>query len=240
MEMSREAPPRGLVGEPHWLDHRELTTTPPMDHAPQSASREAHEPTSNLDTRDPSSRWKGLEECRPAVIRFLRRRCRDMNEAEDLAQETLLRAVRYRHRQRVRLEPWLIRIAANVFRDHISRLGRGPLVTVEEQVLDGLPGDHEDPGAAVPEELIEIDGEQVREEVLIQDLGAAIAQLKDSDRQVVEGFYGAGFSTARLANCLGISPSLVKVRLFRARKRLGRVLRERLSRRRAEGLAGAS
>src|SRR5262249_2916342 len=41
-------------------------------------------------------RWYGLEELRPLLRNFLRRHCRDGFELEDVVQETLLRAARYR------------------------------------------------------------------------------------------------------------------------------------------------
>lgn len=186
---------------------------------------------------DTPTSWHGLEDLRPVVVRYLLRRCRDESEADDLAQETLVRAARYRHRQRDHLRPWLVQIAANVFRDHVGRVRRGPAFTGDDLLLESAAQGPEIATAPVdPGETIDVDGEAVDEELLLRDLRAAVEELRASDRAVITGYYGAGLSTAALAGRCGISPSLVKVRLFRVRRRLERTLRERASRRRTRRL----
>lgn len=171
------------------------------------------------------------------VVRYLLRRCRDESEADDLAQETLVRAARYRHRQRDRLRPWLVQIAANVFRDHVGRTRRGPAFTGDDALLESVSETPEDTTWPVDAgETIDLDGEAVDEELLLADLRSAVEELRHADRAVIAGYYGAGLSTAALAGRCGISASLVKVRLFRVRRRLERTLRERASRRRTRRL----
>ena len=69
-----------------------------------------------------------LEEWAPRVYRFALRLCNDPHIAEDLAQETFLRA--WRHRGRLRDERvarvWLFRITANLWRDQLRR-NRSPV-----------------------------------------------------------------------------------------------------------------
>ena len=67
--------------------------------------------------------WRGLAELEPQVRAFARRRCRDMHELDDVVQETLLRAARYRRglTDETRLKSWTLRIAANVMRDRLDR-----------------------------------------------------------------------------------------------------------------------
>jgi DNA-directed RNA polymerase specialized sigma24 family protein len=71
-------------------------------------------------------RWSGLEELRPSLQRLLARRCRDAAELDDVVQETLLRAARYRAKlsERERLRGWAMRIAINVLRDRVRRRER--------------------------------------------------------------------------------------------------------------------
>jgi len=189
------------------------------------------------DPREAAS-WSGLEELRPVLKRFLMRRCRDENEAEDLIQETFVRAARYRRdlSERGRLRAWLMQIAANVFRDHVRRGQRGPALTFDEETIETLECPRGADRAPSPEIAVEIGGELVEAELLLSDLRQAVAGLRERDRMVLDSYYSGGESTAAIASRTGISPALVKVRLFRARRRLERVVRERAARRRTQRL----
>lgn len=178
-------------------------------------------------THAPSS-WCGLEELRPVVVRFLTRRCRDEHEAEDLAQETLLRAARYRHRggERGSLGSWVVQIAANVLCDHARREGRGPRSSGEQELAE-LPDPQPAPGEHVPLGWVVMEGGQVEVSDAVDHLRAAFLRLIERDRAVLSAYYGAGECTASVARECGIRPSLVKVRLFRARKRLARLVEQR-------------
>ena len=58
--------------------------------------------------------WTGLAEMEPLVRVYARRRCKDSHELDDIVQETLLRAARYRPRllDGQKLKGWTLRIAA--------------------------------------------------------------------------------------------------------------------------------
>jgi len=92
--------------------------------------------------------WSGLAEMRPVVQAFLFRRCRDESEAEDIVQDTLIRASRYRGSlsEAKCLRPWLMRIALNVLRDHVKRERRLPRVEADHEILDRLEGREDVPG----------------------------------------------------------------------------------------------
>ncbi|MDA7977585.1 MAG: RNA polymerase sigma factor [Pirellulales bacterium] len=64
------------------------------------------------------------------VLRFLHRLTGDPHEAADLAQETFLRAWRGRNglRDSTAARAWLLRIAANTFRDWLRKRSRSPNV----------------------------------------------------------------------------------------------------------------
>ena len=204
---------------------RILTPLRPAPPPPEPADREA-------------ASWSGLEELRPALRRFLMRRCRDENEAEDLIQETFVRAARYRRdlSERGRLRAWLVQIASNVFRDHVRRGQRGPALTFDEEALEAFECPSPPGLASSAEGTFEVGGELVEAEILLSDLRQAVDGLRDRDRTVLDSYYSGGESTAAIASRLRISPSLVKVRLFRARRRLERVVRERTARRRTQRL----
>ena len=183
--------------------------------------------------------WRGLEELRPVVLRFLSRRCRDDHEAEDLAQETLLRAARYRYSggQRGRLSSWLVQIAANVLHDHARREGRGPRASAGEDLMDLVEDPRPEPGDSGLEGAVSLGGEQVDVEDALRHLQAAFTRLLERDRAVLSAYYGADECTRVAAAECGIRPGLVKVRLFRARRRLERLVVQRATQQRAQRLA---
>jgi RNA polymerase sigma factor (sigma-70 family) len=88
-----------------------------------------------------------IEQHRAAVTRYIHSVVRDAAEAEDLAQETLLRAHRQRTtlRDPAALESWLYQIASHVSIDRLRQRARvarrqvdapiGQIVEVEEQVV---------------------------------------------------------------------------------------------------------
>jgi RNA polymerase sigma-70 factor (ECF subfamily) len=184
------------------------------------------------------SEWEGLEDLRPGLRRYLWGRCRDENEVEDIVQETLVRAARYRRGlvSPARLRSWVTRIGANVLRDHARRAGKRPSVGHDEELFQGL----ECPGP-VPGELREDDGfdlgpEVVDKSVLLAHVSRAFLGLFERDQRVLRSYYVGGMDSRSTARVCDIPPELVKVRLFRARRRLERAVRVRIAERRAERL----
>lgn len=182
--------------------------------------------------------WRGLDDLRPTVLRFLSRRCRDEHEAEDLAQETLLRAARYRSSagDGRRLGSWLVQIAANVLRDHAKREGRGPRSANEEDWLDTVEDPRPAPGERRVEGAVRLGEDPVDVEDALRHLEAAFARLMERDRAVLSSYYGGEQCTRSTAVECGIRHSLVKVRLFRARRRLERLVLQRATRQRSREL----
>ena len=127
------------------------------------------------------------------------------SEAEDIAQDALLRAWRRRStlRDPERRNQWLATIVRNeAFRQH-ARVRPDPIATIEL---------HE--GA---------EDEQVLAAVELADIQAALARLTERDRQLLEMRYEEDLTQAAIAVRLGIPEGTVKVRLHRARKKLRRV-----------------
>lgn len=113
--------------------------------------------TQSLETVEPARPLSAEELCRsyaPSVCRFAALMSRSTDDAEDLAQEALMRAVRSLRSydaNRGSIESWLWRIVANAakdragarqrFRDMITRLGFGSVdesETVEDAALSRL------------------------------------------------------------------------------------------------------
>jgi RNA polymerase sigma-70 factor, ECF subfamily len=127
------------------------------------------------------------------------------SEAEDIAQDALLRAWRRRStlRDSERRNQWLATIVRNeAFRQH-ARVRPDPTATLDL---------HE--GA---------EDEQVLAAVELADLQAALRALSERDRRLLEMRYEEDLTQAAIARRLGIPEGTVKVRLHRARNKLRKV-----------------
>jgi len=143
---------------------------------------------------------------RGQLVRYARFLTGDATLAEDLAQETLVRAWRCFDslREVGAVRGWLWTILR---REHARYLaGRKPQVSIDDVTL---PPVDDDPAAAIE-----------RAELL-----AAIAQLSPTYREPLWRFALTGCSLAETAVALNISVDAVKTRLSRARA----ILRERLA-----------
>lgn len=135
---------------------------------------------------------------------------RDELSAEDLAQETLLRALRSiatvePDGGEARLCAWLDRIARNLALNYIRDRGRRPATApLDEQI----PADDEDPAIACA-------AADTRTQLL-----ALMQGLPSGIREVFLLREQEGLSTAQTAEVLGIKPGLVKWRLHRAKELL--------------------
>ena len=170
--------------------------------------------------------WTGLEELRGELRGFLARRCNDENELEDVIQETYLRAVRYRESSEVRrLRSWTFSIARNVLRDRRRRQERFQSLACDERAGEPeLVAEEPD-----DEPLFHLGRWTLDRETAARHLGEAFAGLRAEDQRVLDSFYRGGECSRATARDCAIPQHLVKIRLFRARKRLLRALRRRLA-----------
>lgn len=133
----------------------------------------------------------------------------DAARAEDVAQETLLRA--WRHLQRTDGEPpmrsWLFTVARNIVIDQ-SRTGRFRNEVSAPEVADRLGPD--EVNAALDRML----------------LADAMTQLSPQYRAVLVRSYYRGWSAAQIAEDLGIPEGTVKSRLHYAIRKLRTILQD--------------
>jgi RNA polymerase sigma-70 factor (ECF subfamily) len=145
-----------------------------------------------------------LESFRPDLLRFAFWLARDRTIAEDVVQETMLRAWRARAelRNSSAVRPWLLTI---VRRENARLHERKRLPTVD---LDDFIASQD-----IALALNDADPE-------IADLRRAILALQDEYREPMVLQVLGGFSTGEIAKELGLSVPAVLTRLFRARNKL--------------------
>ena len=149
-----------------------------------------------------------LEEWSPRVYRFALRLCNDRHAAEDLTQETLLRAWRQRGRLRDQqaLHVWLFRIAVNLWND---QLRRGRLRVASASPLEG-----DETSKAQPPDRLVADREELELALRV------MAALPPRQRQVLYLSTCEGLSSVEVAAVLGISADAAKANLALARKKV--------------------
>jgi RNA polymerase sigma-70 factor (ECF subfamily) len=155
-----------------------------------------------------------LAECGPLAYRVARGVLRNTADAEDVAQETLLRAYRRfdRLRDRSRFRAWLVRIA---FRLALDRLRSGK----RRELRDTLWSQPErQPPAPTAEDLAASNEFQAH-------LDTALAELPEKLRLVLLLAAMEGHTIDEIAGMLGISTGTVKSRIFYARRQLAEKLR---------------
>jgi RNA polymerase sigma-70 factor (ECF subfamily) len=144
----------------------------------------------------------------------------DPVEAEDLVQETYLRALRGAHlfQPGTNLRAWLFQILRNTFFTLYKRKGREPEV-LDPQVLDGL---------SVAGGTTDVRGLLAgpRDGTTGLDLTAALNRLPEEYRSVLLLADLEDFSMGEIARIMGCPVGTVKSRLFRARAVLKGLLRD--------------
>jgi len=147
----------------------------------------------------------------PRVYGLLLRMVGRREVAEDLMQETLLRAFRGldAYRPEGKFRAWIFHIALNQARDWIRRQQRRPLVS------DGPP-----PAADAPPEGAAIARERDRR------IQQALARLSEPDREVLLMRYYGDMTFKDIARARGEPLGTVLARAHRALKKLGGLIPE--------------
>ncbi len=154
------------------------------------------------------------------VYRMAMKLSGDPHEAEDLVQETFLRAHKAFARFELReygAKPWLLRILHNVFYTRCGRASKAPTL-LEDLSLDDIAAELEQrplrsftPG--------DVDWEQFDEE-----LKTAVLSLSPEYRSVIVLWALGDLSYKEIAKALGCALGTVMSRLYRARQHLGEAL----------------
>lgn len=139
------------------------------------------------------------------VYGFLAYRARSREEAEDLTQETFMRALKAWPRfdpERSQPRSWLLVIARNTYIDSRRRASARP-ETVSDEGFDPVAADAVE-GNFGPD----------------PELAAALQQLKRREREAIALRFGGDLTTAEVAEVLGITVANAQQVLSRALRRL--------------------
>ena len=153
-----------------------------------------------------------------ALYNLARWLVRDPVEAEDLVQETYLRAVRAAHQFQpgTNLRAWLFQILRNTFFTQYKRKRREPDV-MDPEILDGMPH---------PSGMVWVDDRMAGplDGTAGLDLTAALNRLPEEYRAVVLLADLEDFSMGEIAAIMDCPVGTVQSRLFRARGILKQIL----------------
>src|SRR5919109_5059 len=181
---------------------------------------ERHEPRTGVlvvqaQRGDPAALERLMERYLVSLTAFCRRLAGAQGGAQDLVQETLLRAVVSlgRLEEPERFEAWLFGIAANVARKRWQRDLRAPLPLGAAMAHPDTESVAVRPLWEAPERAVEL-AERARE------IERAVRALPEHLNRVVALRYADGLSYAEIAAELGVPVSTVKWRLFHSRRRL--------------------
>ena len=149
-----------------------------------------------------------VDEHREAVFRLAYLMLRNAEDAEDITQETFLRA--YRHLEKFDNErefrPWILSIAANLCRNQKRGLGRywnAIWRFAGEQI-----GEHPS-----------VEGDVIQQHD-VQRLLDAVRELRHNEQEIIYLRYFLNLDVKSAAEMLNVQPGTVKSRLHRALKQL--------------------
>jgi len=194
-----------------------------MPRADQSTDRSLAEA---LMAGDPDAFEPFVERYAPLIMNFGRRMCGQRDDAEEVVQETLLKAYQSIRdlREPAALKSWVYRVAANAC---LKMRRKGKFEPERELSLDELLP-RPNAGGSPPEipDWSDLPLEQALRAELREKIESAILKLPKDFRIVVVLRDQEGFSTRETSEILGIGEPLVKVRLHRARLALRRDLEQ--------------
>jgi RNA polymerase sigma-70 factor (ECF subfamily) len=146
----------------------------------------------------------------PALRAYLTRVSGNHALADDLVQESYLRFLCASRPEggEVNYRRYLYRIATNLLRDHWKRPRAACMEDVPERFL------------TAPDGLSRIDSQST--------LDPAMARMRPRERQLLWLAHAEGYSHREISEITGLSTAGIRLLLFRARRKIARLLRKQL------------
>ncbi len=150
------------------------------------------------------------ERSAPALRAYLVRVSGNAALADDLLQESYLRFLCASQPEggEVNYRRYLFRIATNLLRDHWRRPKLGGLEDIPQALL------------AAPDLSAQVD--------LQAALDPAMARMRPRDRQLLWLAHAEGYSHREIAEIMGLGAASIRLLLFRARRKIARLLRQQI------------
>jgi len=150
----------------------------------------------------------------PGLRAYLARVSGNLALADDLTQESYLRFLCATTPEggEVNYRRYLFRIATNLLHDHWRRPKASSIDDVPEKFL------------ALPDVLSRIDSQAA--------LDPAMARMKPRERELLWLAHAEGYSHREIADITGLGATSIRLLLFRARRKIARLLREQSTDRR--------
>jgi RNA polymerase sigma factor (sigma-70 family) len=144
------------------------------------------------------------------ALRFVKSR----EEAEEIAQDTFVKAYRCLndYRGEGKFSTWLYTIVRTTALSAL-RSNKANTLSAEPELLATIADDRSSAASNIPEQ-------RSQQELLRK----VISTLPETDAQILTLFYQAEQTIEEIGVILGLSPNLVKVRLFRARQKMRELL----------------
>jgi len=174
--------------------------------------------------REGDKRAYGLlvEKYRRKLMRLLSRMIRDPDEAEDVAQETFIKAYRAlpQFRGDAAFYTWLYRIAVNTAKNHLAAKGRG-MPTLSDQAID----DEDEPDERLMIQDISTPESELLSKQVAYAVNEAVEALPEELRQAITLREIEGMSYEEIAEAMACPIGTVRSRIFRAREAIAAKLR---------------
>ncbi len=156
-----------------------------------------------------------------SLMRTARRMTKSENDAEDLVQETMLKAYRFfdKFEEGTNCKAWLFKIMTNIFINNYRSKAKAPQSLTFEDIDDGFLF-----GQLAKNKDISDPEKEFFSKILDEDVRTAISELPEDFRLVVVLSFLEGFSYQEIADITGLQIGTVKSRLHRGRKLLQKAL----------------
>jgi len=156
------------------------------------------------------------------IARLLSRMIRDQSEIEDVSQEAFIKAYRAlpSFRGESAFYTWLYRIAINTAKNHLSTLGRRPVLATEYEDEDG---DSVDAASLVPD--FHTPETELSNKQIVSTVNEAVDALPEELREAITLREMDGMSYDEIAAAMDCPIGTVRSRIFRAREAIANRLR---------------
>jgi RNA polymerase sigma-70 factor (ECF subfamily) len=146
---------------------------------------------------------------------------RNRDVAAEMTQETFLRSYRYikKYDPNKKFSTWIYSIAKNICIDEKRKMDRSRTVPIEDVSPSSFQISHQGQHMKDPSQI----SLHLEDRMLLE---AAIAQLPEKYKAAIILCYFQELPYQEIADILGMSLNLVKVRIFRAKKQLLEILKE--------------